>query len=43
VSSGTKDKRPNIATEDAPIALSQEIPRVWGAVSQKPWRKFKYI
>ena len=30
--SGTEDKRPNIMTEDAPIALiAQEIPRVWGS------------
>lgn len=35
--SRTKDKRPNI-TKDAPIAFTaQEIPRVWGAVSQEPW------
>ena len=34
--SGTGDKRPNIRTKDAPIALSaSEIPRVLGAVCQK--------
>ena len=30
-------------TKDAPIALiSQEIPRVWGAVNQELWMK-KYV
>ena len=34
--SGTEDKRPNIATKDAPIALiAQEIARVLGALCQK--------
>ena len=34
---GTEAKRPNIVTKDAPIALiTSEIPRVLGAVSQKP-------
>ena len=40
--SGTEDKRPNIITKDAPIALiAQEIPRVWGAVSQELTHRIK--
>lgn len=31
-------------TENAPSALiTQKSPRVWGAVSQEPWMKTKYI
>lgn len=38
--SGTKDQTTNIRTKVAPIALTaQEMPRVWGAVRQKPWAK----
>ena len=34
----------NIMTKDATVALiAQEIPRVWGAVSQETWMKTKYI
>ena len=41
---GTEDKRPKIITKDAPIALiTQKIPRVLGALSQKPWMKTKDI
>lgn len=39
-----RTKRPNIITKGAPIALtSQEIPEVWGAVSQELWGKTKYM
>ena len=35
-----QDKKPYIMIKDAPIALIlQEIPKVWGAVSQKQWMK----
>lgn len=38
-----EDEKPNI-TKDVPIALiDQEIPRVWGAMSQELWKKTKYI
>ena len=44
VFSGTEDERPNIMTKDAFIAATaQEIPRLWGAVSQEPWTVAKYI
>ena len=37
VISESKDKRPNVMTKDAPIALlTLEIPRVWGTVGQEP-------
>ena len=37
---GPEDRRSNIVTEDAPIALiTKEIPRLWRSVSQKPWRR----
>lgn len=40
----TEDKKPNIITKNAPIALiTQEIPRVLGAMSQKAQMKTKYI
>lgn len=42
--SETEDWRSNIITKDAPIAIiTWKIPRVWGAVSQEPWRKNKYV
>lgn len=42
--SGTEDKRLNVTTKDAPIALiAKDIPRVWGAVIQEPQRKTKYM
>lgn len=38
--SGTEDKKPNIITAGAPIALiSQEISRVWKAMTQKLGQK----
>lgn len=38
--SATEDQRPNVITKDPPIAvLAQEMPRVWGAVSQGPGMK----
>lgn len=42
--SGTKDKRPNIMTKNAPIALiTQENPRAWGAVSHELGTKTNYV
>ena len=42
--SETEGKRPNTMIKDSSIALiTQEIPKILGAVSQKPWRKTKYI
>ena len=42
--SGAEDKRPDIITKDALIALiGQDIPGVLGAVSQEPWKKTKFI
>lgn len=39
---GTENKRPSIITRDAPVGLiTQEIPKVLGAVSQKLWAKAK--
>ena len=44
VISGTEGKRPNIITKDALITLiTQEIPRIWGPVSQEEWTKTKCI
>ena len=44
VISATEDDRPNVLTKDAPIALiTQEIPRVLRAASQKLWTETKYI
>ena len=40
---GTGDKRPNII-KDAPFThITQEIPRVWGAVRPELWMKTKYL
>lgn len=36
--SGSKDKRPNVLTKDAPFAVNtQEIPRIWGPMTQELW------
>lgn len=37
--SGTEDKRPNIIIKDATLLIVQEIPKVWGGVSQELWMK----
>lgn len=42
--SGTEDKRPNIISKDAPVALiAQEIPRVWGSCEPGAMMKTKYV
>lgn len=37
--SGTEDKRPNIIIKDATLLIVQEIPKVWGGISQELWMK----
>ena len=38
--SGTEDKRPSVIAKDAPIVfVAEDISKVWGAMSQEPWRR----
>lgn len=40
---GYADKRQNIAKEAAVVFIAQEIPRVFGAISQETWAEKEQI